>query len=386
MISPGPLRSSLAEARLPHVLLVVDGFPKALGGGERVVLRLARRLPAFGFRVSILTFRVEPGSPAGSGEMPCPVYLLPLERTYGLAAVWAALELERFVREQEVRIVQTFFESSDLWAGAVVRALTAAKLVWNRRDMGILRDRKHRLAYRLLSGVPDRVFAVAEDVRRFTIAVDGVAAERVETVYNGLELNRFPAATERLPDTWAEGGPHIVTVGNVRRVKGHDVLLRAAAEVLKILPGAHFSVAGEVLEPAYALELQELVRGLGIAERVRFLGGVSDLPGYLAGADVFCLPSRSEGFSNAILEAMAAGLPVVATNVGGNAEAVVDGVTGYVVASGDSSALGGALLRLLRAPQEARTMGQEGRERVRMRFSEDAMLRQMAEALKRLLW
>src|ERR1700737_1209009 len=134
-----------AEVRsLPHVLIVVDQFPRALGGGERIVLKLAALLPSYGYRVSILPLAAPPDRPALIAP-PCPIYLLPLQRTYDLTALRAAISLRRFIREQDIRIVQTFFESSDIWAGFVTRVMSNAKLIWSRRDMGILRSGKHHI-------------------------------------------------------------------------------------------------------------------------------------------------------------------------------------------------------------------------------------------------
>src|SRR5271170_6299296 len=149
---------------LPHILLVLDQFPKTLGGGERIVLKIAALLTQYGYCTSILTFLVHPESTALVSP-PCPIYLLPLQRTYDLQAFRAALNFRQFLRQQKIQIVQTFFESSDLWAGLVTRMLSEAKLVWSRRDMGILRAPKHNLAYRLMASAPHAVFAVSEQVR-----------------------------------------------------------------------------------------------------------------------------------------------------------------------------------------------------------------------------
>src|ERR1700691_2797588 len=111
---PGTSNALLDD--LPHVLLVVDQFAKVLGGGERIALKLAALLPQYGYQASILTFSADPES-AALKSPPYPVYLLPLERTYDLAAMQAALEFRRFLQQQRIRIVHTFFESSDIWAG-----------------------------------------------------------------------------------------------------------------------------------------------------------------------------------------------------------------------------------------------------------------------------
>ncbi len=366
---------------LPHVLLVLDQFPKTLGGGERVVLKLASLLPQYGYRASILTFFVHPESPVLESPQ-CPIYLLPLQRTYDLTAFRAALELRRFIRQQKVQIVQTFFESSDLWAGLITKSMSTAKLVWSRRDMGILRSGKHRIAYRLMSAMPDAVFAVSEEVRRHCIEIDRIDPARVQTIYNGLDLADWNTAPRPAK---AQSEVVVTTVGNIRRVKGHDVFIKAAATVGQHFPNVSFSIAGDVLEPDYFLELQNLVRDLNLSDSFHFVGGVANLRDHLSSSDIFVLPSRSEGFSNAIVEAMAASLPVVATNVGGNAEAVVDGISGFVVPCDDTAALSAAITRLISNPSQAKAMGEAGRNLAKEKFTTEAMMDKIAACYRNLL-
>jgi glycosyltransferase involved in cell wall biosynthesis len=356
---------------LPHVLLIVDQFSRTLGGGERVILRMAGLLPKYGYQVSILTLFADAESAVFTVPPPCPIYLLPLRRTYDLDALRGALSLRRFLHEQKIQIVQTFFESSDLWAGLVVKAFSRTKLIWSRRDMGILRGRKHQVAYRLLANMPDMVFAVSEQVRRHCIEVDRINTDRVLTIYNGLDI---PEGLQRPLPPRPAGHFRITTVGNIRRVKGHDLFIRAASVVLRRFEHASFSIAGEVLEPDYFNELQGLVEKLGLAGRFHFAGGVADPREHLRSADVFVLPSRSEGFSNAIIEAMAASLPVVATGVGGNAEAIQDGLTGFIVPPEDPGALADAMIRLLGDPAAARRMGAAGKQVTAARFTTHAMM------------
>ena len=385
MINALPIgKSSDASAEhgdLPHVLLVLDQLPKTLGGGERIVLKIASLLPQFGYRASILTFSAHPESPALNSP-PCRIYLLPLQRTYDFQALRAAMDLRRFLRQQRVQIVQTFFESSDLWAGFVTKSMSRARLVWSRRDMGILRSSKHRIAYRLMSGFPDAVFAVSEQVRRHCIDTDRIDPARVQTIYNGLDLADWsiPSGSAKTEDKVI-----ITTVGNIRRVKGHDVLIKAAATIVQNFPNVSFSIAGDVLEPDYFQELQSLVHDLDLSGRFHFLGSVNDLREHLSSADIFVLPSRSEGFSNAIVEAMAASLPVVATNVGGNAEAVIDGVTGFIVPSDEPAALSAAITRLISNPSQAQTMGEAGRNLVMEKFTTKAMMSKISACYQNLL-
>jgi L-malate glycosyltransferase len=376
-----PSGNDAEHAALPHVLLIVDQLPKTLGGGERIVLKLAALLPKHGYRASILTFLAHPES-AALQSPPCSIHLLPIQRTYDLTALRASLDLRRFLKEQRIQIVQTFFESSDLWAGLVTKAASDAKLIWSRRDMGILRDRKHSVAYRLMSGVPDKVFAVSEQVRQHCIEVDRIDPSRVQTIYNGLELADWGKVAQPAK---RPGEYLIVTVGNIRRVKGHDVFIKAAATIVSQFPNVSFNIAGDVLEPAYFEELQASVRELNLSDHFHFVGGVTNLREYLSAADIFVLPSRSEGFSNAIVEAMAASLPVVATNVGGNAEAVQDGVSGVIIPSDDDAALSTAIIRLLSNRSEATQMGAEGKKLAAERFTTDAMMSQITSAYASLL-
>jgi L-malate glycosyltransferase len=377
----GALDDAAKLAALPHVLLVVDQFSETFGGGERIALKIASFLPQHGYRASILTFSVHPGC-EGLKSAACPVYVLPLQRTYDFDAIRAAFSLRRFLREERIQIVQTFFESSDLWAGLVAKTMSDAKLIWSRRDMGILRTGKHKLAYRLLSGMPDMVFAVSEQVRRHGIEVDRIAPARVLTVYNGLNISHWRTISRPVK---AAGRSIVATVGNIRRVKGHDIFIRAAAMVVQESPEVTFKIAGQVLEPEYFKELESLVRELKLEKHFEFVAGIEKPQEFLSAMDIFVLPSRSEGFSNAIIEAMAASLPVIATNVGGNAEAVEDGVSGRIVPPEDAGALAAAILELLSDSSRAREMGEAGRRRVEKKFTMDAMMDQITRVYAGLL-
>jgi glycosyltransferase involved in cell wall biosynthesis len=372
-------RTASGKNDLPRVLFVIDQFSKTLGGGERTVLQLASQLPEHGFQASILTFFLDPESPARKMTT-APIYLLPLRRTCGIGGLHAAFRFRQFIMREGIAIVHTVFESSDLFAGFVTRASSRAKLVWSRRDMGILRKPKHRIAYRLMAGIPHAVVAVSEEVRQYCVRTDGINSARVHTIYNGLNIDRFVNTGNR-----SLGGQRVVSVGNIRRVKGHDVFVRAAAIIAQRFPRARFTIAGEILEQQYFQELLTLIDKLGLADRFSFEGGVTDLPSFLAGADIFVLPSRSEGFSNALIEAMAASLPVVATKVGGNPEAVKDGVTGLLVSPEDPGALADALQELLSDSERSWAMGTAGRRLAIDEFSNDRVIHQLAEIYQRLL-
>lgn len=365
----------------PHVLLVIDQLDRVLGGGERVLLEIARLLPTYGFRVSILTLSLDPDSPA-LVDPPCSIYLLPVGRVFSFGAIRCSFELSRFLKSKNIEIVQTFFASADLWGGFVTKAMSRSRLVWFLRDMGFLRTRKQEIAYRLFAGFPDAVFAVSEQVRKQSIDRDGLAPELVLTIRNGLSVENW----DHPPRSRKEGHRfHITTVGNLRRVKGQDLFLQAAAQVRSSFPEVTFSIVGEALEPDFELELRRLSETLNLKDSLEFLSGNVNIAEHLARSDIFVLASRSEGFSNVIIEAMASSLPVIATAVGGIAEAVEHDITGLLVPSEDIGALKNAMAWMISNPISALAMGEIGRTVVASRFTTDQMMTRIAGAYTSLL-
>ena len=183
----------------------------------------------------------------------------------------------------------------------------------------------------------DKVVAVADAGERFLVSKYGYDPARVTCIPNGWSGN--PIAEPRKADV-----PTIVCVANFRAQKRHDVLLDAFAEVVERVPAARLQLAGD---GAMLDESRERAQQLGVAERVEFLGAVEDPWPLLGNAHAFALTSDYEGLPVAVLEAMGAGLPVVATNVEGNADLVDEGRTGFLFAPGDSSACAGRLVALL---------------------------------------
>jgi glycosyltransferase involved in cell wall biosynthesis len=183
--------------------------------------------------------------------------------------------------------------------------------------------------------------------------------DRVVVVRNGIDLRRFDELAARAPDgPVPEGGPVVAVVANLWPVKDHRTLIEAAARVQQRIPDVRFALVGDGPERGY---LEARIAELGLSRAVHLLGTRYDVPAILAGAVAFCLPSRAEGLSNAIMEGMAAGLPVVATDAGGNAELVRHGTTGFVVPIGDAEAMARRLVDLLTDTGRAREMGLRGR-------------------------
>jgi glycosyltransferase involved in cell wall biosynthesis len=208
------------------------------------------------------------------------------------------------------------------------------------------------------------VVANADAVREVCIREERCDPRRVFVVRNGIDLPVFDALAAKplqAPLPIAEGDVPVAVIGNLWPVKGHRTLLEAAARLKETLPRVKFLCAGEGPERQF---LERRIAELGLADRVLLLGHRLDVPAILARAQAACLCSSAEGLSNALMEAMAARLPIVATAVGGNPELVRPGENGTLVPYGDPGALADALTALLADPVRAREIGQRGRARV----------------------
>ncbi len=369
-----------------HILFIIDELCE-IGGAERVLFKMIRLLPDDLFRCSLLTFRTN--EETDFAQIHCPVYVLPLKRTYDWNALKVARQMRSFIRREKVSIVHTFFETSDLWAGPIAKLSGCPVLVSSRRDLGILRSRKHTIGYRVLRSLYDSVLTVSPQVREFCIQQDGVDPSKVQTLFNGLEMecvaNAASRGSMRRQMNIPEQVPVITTVGNIRKVKGIDVLVEAAVQVCRRHPSAMFLVVGRKSEAEHCRELENRIASLGLAANFRLLGSREDVFSILRMSDIFCLPSRSEGFSNALIEAMACRLPCVATDVGGNKEVLVHGETGFLVPSEDSNALATALTHLIVDRSLATNMGLRGEKVVQSRFTAEVMMNSLVSIYKDLL-
>jgi glycosyltransferase involved in cell wall biosynthesis len=232
------------------------------------------------------------------------------------------------------------------------------------------------LAHYVLSGQQDIIIAISNHIAHFTIQRGVRHPSRVRRVYHGLDvpdsrdLERERARVRReigVPDS-------AFLVGNVGRLapqKGQRHLIGAMPLLLARVPDAHAVIAGGGDLEDY---LRDLAAEVGVAERVHVLGPRPDVPSLMQALDAFAMPSIWEGFGIVLLEAMAAGLPIVASRVATIPEVVVDGETGLLVPAGDAGALAEALATLADDPQRAQTMGVAGRERLRRYFSIDKMV------------
>jgi glycosyltransferase involved in cell wall biosynthesis len=339
------------------------------GGAEMVVSRLAGALDRSRFRSLVCLYR--PGWLKEQCERQgIETHVLDIGGMFDFGWVRRAC---RLVRSERISLIHAHEFTGNTY-GSLVAKLVGVPLVATVHGKSYYSEQfKRRLAYRVVSRVGTMV-AVSEDLKRFVTDSVGVPAERIKVIYNGQEIllpvRGGETARLRCELGMEEDEQVVGVVGSLYPVKGHKYLLAAIPHVLNAHPRTKFLIVGR---GDVETSLKDAVKRTGLEKQVRFLGFREDVATLLSLMDIFVLPSLSEGLSIALLEAMAAGKPVVATNVGGNPELVVDGETGYSVPPRDADALATKLRSLLVDKCRAKKLGENGRKRVQQKFSLQAM-------------
>jgi glycosyltransferase involved in cell wall biosynthesis len=303
----------------------------------------------------------------------CPVLRLGVRSLHHPQTLLKAIRLARFLREQRTEILQVYFQDSTYLGVPVARLVGVPWVVRTRNNLGYWMTPLHRWLGWLYSRWADVLVANCDACREAVIAAEGVPPGRVLVLENGVDVARFSAPA------WPArpvAGPRIGIVANLRPVKDLELFVRTAADVAARHPRATFHIAGEgELRP----QLEGLAADLGLAGRLSLPGSLADIPGFLAGLDVAVLCSRSEGMPNAVLEYMAAGKAIVATEVGATVQLIEHGVHGLLVPPGDRARLAGAVRLLLEDPELAGRLGAAARQRVLERYSREVMVRRFEE-------
>ncbi|MBU0701853.1 glycosyltransferase [bacterium] len=236
---------------------------------------------------------------------------------------------------------------------------------------------------RLLSPFIDKIVTVSEELKKGLVEVTGLNKKQIVCIHNGVEFHDVCVKyEEKKREIGVEQSDILVgTVGRLDPVKNFDIFIRSVEGVLREFPTVKFLLIGD---GPIREDLESIVSELDLRKHVIFLGERNDVVELLKIMDIFVLPSKSEGLSNTILEAMSAELPVIATDVGGNSELVVDGETGILIQPGDIFALSVAIINLLRDDEKRKKMGEAGFIRAREKFSIELMVKSYEELY--LLW
>src|SRR5262245_44695621 len=390
--------SDIADVELPEARLSEPGKIKKsrvlhlitsfeVGGTERQAVELLKRIDRRRFDVRLAAIRLE-GPLYGEVAALFPrIPQFPLTSFYNANAAKQLMRLRNWMISERVDILHAHDFYTGL-LGAAAGRLAGVRMIACQRHMRLSDRRAHEWGTRLMYRLAHRLVVNSEAIRDHLLAGGHIAPEKIVVIRNGLSEAAERAALDRecrakqraalLRElNLGEGAKLIGLVARLQPVKGHRYLIEAASYIAAVEPNAHFLLVGD---GSLRREIEEQAARLGVSDRVHLLGARNDSDLIAAGFDVAALASLHEGLPNAVMEAMAAGAPVVATAVGGATELIIDGVTGYLAPPADSGALALRILDSLRNLEWSARMAALGRQRVLSQFG----MRRMIESVERL--
>jgi L-malate glycosyltransferase len=369
---------------VPRVLHLVDSLN--IGGTENQMACVALRMRQIGHRITVGCLRAEGPLLQVLQRAGVPVVEFRKEKTLlSFNGARQLLRLAGFLRRGKFDVLH----AHDLWS--TLLGVPAARLahvpvvISSRRYLADLewytpwRNRVMRFMYRLST----RVLVNSQAVRHRLVTRDRVGPQKVRVIYNAVDVERFAGVRRKkskLLPAMPDGSRVIAVLANMyNRVKGHDCLISAARSVCEHEPDVVFLLIGDGTERP---RLEAQTRDAGLEKKVMFLGRRTDVPELLACCDLAVLPSQAEAFPNALLESMSAGLPVVASAVGGSQEVIENGQNGLLVPPGNPEALAAAILRLIRDPRLAMKLAVTGQDDMRKHFSFDRLISEVEQLYK----
>ena len=358
-----------------RVFFIVDSLQ--IGGTETQAVELALRLDPARYAVTLGCLRMR--GPLLAKLKGSNVSVMEWDARGGVnspSGVYQILRLARFLRHNRFDVAHMHDLWSNLLGIPAARLARVPVVISSRRDLAHLAwyTPRRRRILRHLQSLSSAVLVNSGEIREQLVREDGFRPESIRIIHNGIDLDRFKniGADRNRLFPGLQDCKLVVNVANMHsEIKGQPTLINAAREVCAKFPQARFVLIGDGTRRA---GFESMAAELGVKPSFLFLGQRHDVADLLACCDIAVLPSQAEGFPNALLEYMAAGLPVIATDVGGNREVIETGVNGLLTAPNNVDALAKSILSLLQNPGAASEMAQAGRERVRRDFSFEQLI------------
>ena len=357
-----------------------------VGGTEKALLELIRHIDREEFKVYVCSVK-KPGTFAKAlADEADGVFSLRLSEGGGLAAIGnfipAMLRLVKLIRAVSPSILHCFLFRANILGRIAGRIARVPIIISSIRV--IEAQRAKHLIDRLTAPLTTNYLAVSQAARNYTINHAKIAPSKIVTIYNGIKCNGEYTEKPSWRSTLSLSSSDVLLglIGRFHKQKGHIVLLKALPFILKQAPHTHVLFCGEGSEEA---RLKVMAQDLGLEGHVHFVGLIENAYQMLSQIDIVVVPSLWEGMPNVVLEAMAAGRPVVASRIAGMDEMVVAGETGLLCNPGDPHSLADALLKLIKDKSLMKRMGRSGYELVRQRFQTSTMVEQTVQHYRKLL-
>ena len=360
------------------------------GGAEQLMPTILKNLQQAGFNIRVCALQIRAGNPIAS-ELQRLGLLVDLIPIRNLRQPLNLIHILRYLRLHRPQLLHTQLEFSDI-LGTLAAKILGIPSVSTVHTLDVFPEKKSawgrmKLRWFLLGRFCDRVIAVSEKTRRHYLQAGGLPHDKVITLYNGVDISRFKKMDEtqtvklRKELQLPLSSQIIMTVAVLREPKGIQFMISALPAILEQCPDVHYLIVGDGVHRAV---LSDLVADLAIENHVTFSGHRTDIPDLLACCDIFVLPTLKDALPTVLIEALAAGKPIIASNVGGVPEIIENGVNGVLVAPGEPSKLVEACLRLLKDNELSRQISLAGSETVRQRFNIDTQIEHLSRLYEEL--
>jgi len=370
----------------------------AFGGTEKQVVNLVTRLDRSRFNLEMGCLMKWGQYLDEIEQQQIPVTEFKIKSLYKPETLIQQIKFSAHLKRQKTQIVHSYNFYANMFAIPAAKLAGVPVTIASIRDRGVYLTPAKKLVQKYVCRLADCILVNAESIREWLIE-DGYQADKITLIRNGIDLSIYGNKPKDVNLHREFGFPEsshlVMMVSRLDPQKGVEDLLQAAAIIIRDCPQARFLIVGERLHSDNSInraagvefisKLEQQVTNLGLDAYVKFTGYRADVPELLTQATVSVLPSYSEGLSNALLESMASGIPVVATRVGGNPELVKHDKCGLLVPPRDPEALAGAISAIIQSPELARTYGACGRQRVKDHFSLQRMVQDTQELYMKLL-
>ena len=357
------------------IMFIIDMIA-GLHGTEKYLLNFVKLIDKQSFSPVIVSLHHTYAVAEEFYDIGIPIIKLPIKKTYSPFSIRKYKKLYDIIKEYKIDVLETIHRTSDFIGPIIGRLAGVNVIISNRRDMGFMRTQKDEIVYRIIDCFVDRIKCNTKAAANHFSQLERVPIAKFDVSYNGVAIGGYDIsedAKKKIKEEYGIKENEIVVgvLGGVKKVKGHIEFL----EMAEILLQTHDNVKFLVVGGGYKTEGDEYfdyIKKLSIEKKLKeniiFAGFIKDIVRILPIFDIAILPSYTEGCSNVLLEYMAAGKPVVATDVGGNPELVVDGVTGFIVPSQDAHILAEKVGILLSSCESRHEMGKEGFDRMKSFF------------------
>jgi len=361
-------------------LFIVDSF-LAKGGAESTIIKLIKYLPKV-FPIDIYFSALSSNQKMISLVENDIKDILPLSSYsfFSKPLFYNLKNLISFIRRNNIGFIMSFYEGSDFLTFLIKKMFPQIVVFSNKRDLGYRLKRKHHLMYRFILKTFDVVVCASYQIRNFVLDKYNVPLEKTIVIYNGVNLSEFDRLLSKLERKYSKPGFGTCTL--FRKIKGLDVIFRAISLVSRNHKDFVFHLVGsedEITKEAIYSQIKELK----IQDHVVFWGWQENIVNALSNFDFYVNASFSEGLSNAIVEAMACSLPVIASSVGGNKELVFHQKNGFLFEAGDYESLANYINILLNDSQLRKKMGSFSRQIIESTFDFERMISKYGELFRR---